>query len=119
MKVEVRRIAGDSPILDGILDESLQSLRRSELIWAGYADGELVVVWGLVPLSLLSDRAYLWSHTTKSVQSCKKTFVKLSRLAVAQALEAYPILFGICAGSTSWLRYLGAEITGSSFVIKA
>jgi hypothetical protein len=117
MRVEIRQVHASDPLVDSLLVDP--TLRGSEEIWAGLADGELVIIWGLIPASLLSDRACLWSHTTEAVGKCRKTFIKLSRLAVRQALASYPVLFGICDGSTSWLRYLGAEIDGNYFIIKA
>lgn len=107
MKVEIRKVEITDPLVDGLIADP--HLRGSEQIWAGLADGRLVVVWGLLPPTLLSDEAYLWSYATEEVSRCRKTFVKLSRMAVEQMLNEYPTLWGWCKGQSRWLQWLGAE----------
>jgi hypothetical protein len=120
MTAEVREIAATDPILNA-LDPMFLGAGK---IWAGFFNGDLVVVWGVVPASLLSDSAYIWSWTTPKVLKCRKSFVKLSKIAVAKMLGEYPILVGLCEKETHWLQWLGATIVGQdgkylTFTIKA
>ena len=99
-------------------------LQTSAQIWGGYADDELVILWGVIPGSLLSPEASIWSWSTPVVRKYRKTFVKLSREVVSAMLREYPILTGFCKGQSHWIRWLGAEFGEpigeySSFVIRA
>jgi hypothetical protein len=107
MKVEIRALSALDPAiahLDAVF-------RESQHIWAGYADGDLVVVWGLSPASILSTTAYIWSWT-RSAAKCRKTFVRLSREVVAEMLKEYPTLVGLCEEKSHWLCWLGAKFGG-------
>jgi hypothetical protein len=42
------------------------SVARSSDTWAGLVDEEVACVWGLIPPSILGDKAYLWLITTAS-----------------------------------------------------
>lgn len=126
MKAEVRQIAADSPLVARIISEHFSAedtkawkehLRRSEL-WAGFINGDLVAIWGLIPSNLLSEKAYLWSWVAPGLRA-KKTFLQGSREIVAWMLTRYPTLYGYCLGPTVWLRHLGAEINGNQFWIRA
>ena len=131
MKAEVRRIGvveGEALVRRGFAAKEIEVfkeyLQSSEQIWGGFANDELVILWGFIPGSLLSPEASIWSWSTPAVQKCRKTFVKLSREAVAKALLDYPILTGFCKGHSHWLRWLGAEFGEQfgeyfSFVIRA
>lgn len=133
MKVEIRQVAADDQALLAELpchfapeqaSQMVKAFGASEQIWVGLWEGKIAIVWGLCPGSVLSDTALIWSWSTPVVMQCRKTFVRLSRLAVAQALQAYPTLTGFCSADSHWLRWLGAEIGPgpgefSSFTIRA
>jgi hypothetical protein len=89
-----------------------QYLTFSAKLCIGIVDGKLVCAWGLVPPSLMSDRAYLWLFSTEAVEEHKFIFVRNSQKAVAEMLEEYPIITGYCelgnTRSMRWLRWLGA-----------
>jgi hypothetical protein len=122
MKVEVRQVAWDDPLVADILRDG--GFEFSDQIWVGLADGELCVVWGLIPPTLLSNSAYLWSYTAPLAKRWFITFAKLSKLATQRMLAEYPILYGHCKEKSHWLRWLGAEFGEKhgeyfSFTIKA
>ena len=71
MVAEIRNISHDDPLLDCCRSDLVEG---SSNIWAGFWDGELVGLWGVVPGSLLSETAYIWSFILPSVAKCKKTF---------------------------------------------
>lgn len=88
-------------------------LMLTSILWVGAVDGRLACTWGLVPPTLMSDRAYLWLYTTPEVEDHKFLFVRHSQRAMEEMLETYPIITGVTkVGWTQtirWLRWLGAE----------
>ncbi len=81
-------------------------------LWVGYIAGKAVCAWGLVPPTLLSDKAYLWLFSVPEVEAHKFTFVRKSQLVLQEMLELYPIIYGVTKvgedRSVRWLRWLGA-----------
>jgi hypothetical protein len=90
-----------------------ECLMMSSYSWIGKCDGEVACAWGLIPPSLLSERAYLWLVTTDLVEQHQFLFVRHSRRCMAIMLEKYQIIVGHSsvseAHSLRWLRWLGAE----------
>lgn len=82
-------------------------------LWVGYVDGCPVCAWGLVPPSILSDRAYLWLYASDRADEHKFLFVRYSRRVMDGLREHYPMIYGTCdrtnARAIRWLRWLGAE----------
>lgn len=82
-------------------------------LWLGFADGELACAWGLVPATLLSDKAYLWLHSTSKINEHVFLFVRHSQRMVDRMLEEYPVIHGMTdptnQRTTRWLKWLGAE----------
>lgn len=82
-------------------------------VWQGYVDGALVCVWGLMPPTLLSDRAYLWLWTCEKLKGHEFTFIRHSQIAVEEMLKLYPFVYGHTdvtqKRSIRWLQWLGAE----------
>lgn len=108
----------------GVL-EFCQSL--SAEVWCGYADGNLVCCWGLIPPTLLSNQAYLWMHSTPAIREHQFLLVRHSQRIIEQMLDRYERIIGDCRvgaeDSIRWLKWLGAEFTESdgpylSFVIR-
>ena len=90
-----------------------RSMCNSSRVWLGYHDNEIVCLWGLVPPTLLSDRAYLWLYTTDALDAHIFLLVRHSQRMVAQMLTEFPTIVGHCEVSATksirWLRWLGAE----------
>lgn len=100
------------------LDETNQkamdfSLLMSTIIWAGYIDGKLACLWGVIPPSLMSNQAYLWLQTTNVIEEHQFILVRHSQLVIKEILEEYPSIVGhaIIGSSKSirWLKWLGAK----------
>src|SRR5215469_12550853 len=79
---------------------------------AGMVDGKVACIFGLVPPTLLSNRAYIWLLTTDLVEENKFLFVRYSQRFIEAALEKFPELYGHVdvreERSLRWLRLLGA-----------
>jgi len=82
-------------------------------LWVGYVDGVPVCAWGLVPPSILSDRAYLWLFASERVDEHKFLFVRYSQRVMEHLKGLYPVLYGTCdlcnPRAIRWLQWLGAE----------
>lgn len=102
----------------GVMDED--KLRGLEAmtgvgsdIWIGLIDEVPVCAWGLVPPTLISDRAYLWLYVTDKVEEHKFIFVRWSQRVMEELRQRYPTIYGVCEVSNSrairWMRWLGAE----------
>jgi hypothetical protein len=93
------------------------SVARSSDTWAGLVDEEVACVWGLIPPSILGDKAYLWLITTDLVDEHPFCFVRHSQLVIKDLLKEYPIIYGHVipdnARGMRWLQWLGARITKS------
>lgn len=90
------------------------ALARTDFSWAGEADGQLVALWGVESESLLSRTGYVWLLTTPALQEHLFTFVRLSRIALAEVEMRYDVLHGFVAAdnqkSIRWLEWLGFTI---------
>ena len=86
---------------------------RSAPLWAGFVDGEFVCTWGLIPPTILSDRAYLWLHCTPALEGNEFAFVRHSQVVIEEMLKDYPIIQGHTFADNTrairWLRWLGAK----------
>lgn len=88
-------------------------IELSEIVRVGKVDDVVCCVWGLIPPSLLSSKAYLWLLTTDQLVEHQFVLVRYSQLEVAKLLEDYETIIGHCSvkqpKSIRWLRWLGAE----------
>lgn len=121
MKAEIRHAEGSLADLISITDSAKLNAKQMEMIrwcqgmsgetYTGWIDDKLVCAWGLIPPTLISDRAYLWMHATHAVEQHKFIFVRHSQRIVEQMLKLYPTIIGHCmVGSRSsirWVQWLG------------
>lgn len=88
------------------------AMKNSMAVWVGYDGSQILCTWGLIPPTLLSDRAYLWLWTTEHLHEHVFMFIRHSQREVAQMLERYASIVGHAqinaAKSIRWLRWLGA-----------
>lgn len=82
-------------------------------VWLGSWGGEPAMAWGVIPRTVLSDEAYVWSWAwPETLVKCKKTFLRRSREMVHELHERWPVLYGLAQCRTVWLDHLGAKYTG-------
>lgn len=122
MTVIVEKINKAYPVIEKLLCEKLKSrkdrdtmqycLKMSSHLWAGLTDGEIACVWGLIPPSLMSERAYLWLYTTELAEKHTFLLVRWSQIEVKKMLQEYPVIVGHAAANNPqairWLKWLGA-----------
>lgn len=84
-------------------------------LYVGTLDGEIACVWGLVPPTLCSSKAYMWLYTTDVVKEHQFLFIRHSQIALEKAFEKYDSIVGtMIAGNEKtarWLRWLGATFS--------
>ena len=107
MVAEIRKVSPDDPILSGYAIEP-----TSFNIWVGLWDGELALIWGLTPTSLISDKAYIWSISTPVVRRCPKSLLKLSRAWLRET--EFVEYIGLCDCKTTWVKHLGAQFESTN-----
>lgn len=82
-------------------------------VWIGLMDDVPVCAWGLVPPSMISDRAYLWLYATPKIDEHKFIFIRWSQRVVEDLRKRYDTIFGVCeaenARAIRWVRLLGAN----------
>lgn len=90
-------------------------LNMSEPSWLGIHDSDIACIWGLVPSSVISDRAYLWLLTTDVVDEHKFVFIRHSQLIIEETLKEYSMIVGHVANGNErakrWLKWLGAKLS--------
>lgn len=88
-------------------------MEQSEELWAGHIDGALACVWGIIPPTLMSSRAYLWLFVTPDMKGHEFLLVRHSQRQIERLLEEYSMLEGLTDKSADksirWLEWLGAE----------
>lgn len=88
-------------------------LLMSTVIWAGFINGGLACIWGVIPPTLLSNQAYLWLYTTDVIKGHEFILIRHSQLVMEEILDEYPSVVGhaIIGSSKSirWLKWLGAK----------
>ena len=113
--MNLRKILERSAVTDvpGAEKTMRECVRRSVEVRCGMLDDEVACVWGLIPPTLLSDRAYLWLLTTDIVTEHKFLFVRYSQRYVEEMLKQYPVLYGEAEINNEpakrWLKWLGAR----------
>lgn len=112
---DIRDVLNRAKFTDNVPDAEAHLrrwLRTSEQSWLGLYDDEVACIWGLVPSSTISNRAYLWLLTTDIIDEHKFLFIRHSQLVIEDALKEYPIIIGHVAMQNErakrWLKWLGA-----------
>jgi hypothetical protein len=89
-----------------------ESLAESAVAYTVDVDGWPAAMFGLTPYKLLGERACVWLLTGEGINKIPLTFVKLSRLYIAEFLELYPVLDNWVdaryTASIKWLEMCGA-----------
>lgn len=92
----------------------VRCLVASLYVWVGMYDEDIYCVWGVIPPTILSNRAYIWLHTEQTrVVGHQFVFIRHSQLAVKNMLEKFDVLYGTAdkrnEKTVRWLKWLGAE----------
>jgi hypothetical protein len=92
-----------------IEDELAQSFAQSRQRYTIERGGVPLAMFGILPETILGDRAVVWLLGTDDLAKIKKTFVRGTGLFLRKFLEEYPILFNfVPADYTQTIRWLEA-----------
>jgi hypothetical protein len=86
-QAEVRASGGYEPI-----DALLEALVWSAEAYAGFIDGELAALFGVVPGTFLTGEAVPWLLTSDVIQRKPRAFLRASREVIADWMGKYPVL---------------------------
>jgi hypothetical protein len=88
-------------------------LTQSTAVWLGKVDGVDACAIGVIPISIFSERAYLWMIHTKICEQHPLRFIRWSRRVLDDILLLYPTLIGLCHPDNvygkRWLEWLGSR----------
>ncbi|WP_313021301.1 hypothetical protein [Atlantibacter hermannii] len=84
------------------------------MAWSGFANGELVTMFGVSPASMIGGNGIPWLVSTHLVEKYQKTFLRRSRYALQAMLEVYPRLENYVDErnhvAKAWLHWLGFHL---------
>ena len=89
-------------------------------LYAGIYDHILLCLLGVIPETVLSDKAYLWCYHTPEVSTHKVAFGRHAIKFIRDLRLRYSYIHGHCLNDASrrWLHSLGAQmISPSTFEI--
>ena len=90
-------------------DALLSAFKRSDHPVALSHNGQLIAVYGVAPLALLSDRGALWLMGTPMMRRYAGRVFHDAKLFIAHAREHYPVLVNyVDARNTESVRWLAA-----------
>jgi hypothetical protein len=93
----------------------VRCLQLSSQIFRGVIDDQIACVWGFIPPSMLSDKAYIWLYTDEKVKDHQFIFIRHSQRVIEDMLEIYPTIVGDAfvenRKAIRWLKWLGAEFS--------
>lgn len=114
-RVDLRRIIRDRLTLtDSERTMMINCALLSMHIWVGIYNEDIYCMWGVIPPTFLSNRAYVWLYTNDSkVVEHQFVFIRRSQIAVREMLKKFDVLYGTAdkrnARTMRWLKWLGAE----------
>lgn len=89
-------------------------LRTATMAWSGFANGELVTMFGVSPASMIGGNGIPWLVSTHLVEKYQKTFLRRSRHALQDMLIVYPHLENYVDErnhvAKAWLHWLGFHL---------
>ena len=103
---EVEALTGRDP-----REALVASVERSASAWAGLANGELVCLFGVVPMTLVGVTGIPWLLGSESVTRYGRPFLRRNRIWLREMLREFPVLRNVVdarnAVSIRWLAWLG------------
>ncbi len=89
----------------------VESVVRSAAAWAGLANGELVCLFGVVPVSLVGVTGIPWLLGSDAVTCYGRPFLRRNRAYLREMLREFPVLRNVVDArntvSIRWLEWLG------------
>jgi hypothetical protein len=106
---EVEALSGRNP-----REVLVESVEKSASSWAGLADGRLVCLFGVVPMSLVGVTGIPWLLGSDDVCAYGRPFLRRNRAMIDRWLADFPVLTNVVDArntvSIRWLRWLGFRL---------
>ena len=100
---EVEALTGRDP-----REALVESVERSAAAWAALANGELVCLFGVVPMSLVGVTGIPWLLGSDAVTRYGRPFLRRNRAYLREMLREFPVLRNVVdARNTVSIRWLG------------
>lgn len=103
------------------VDGLLQSVAAAREAWTWRADGLVICMAGVAPLSLIGRTGVPWLLGSDLVPAHRRIFMVETRRAVARWLGMFDVLRNVVdaryAAAIRWLRWLGFEV-GEPFALQ-
>lgn len=115
---EIRELSREELfIVAGTEEEAVrQAIEGSREVWSGFADGKLVLIYGVRLVNILSNHAYIWMISTELAAKHWVTFARATTLFAWELLQQYDQITAISPlkskRSHKWLQYIGFTQTG-------
>jgi hypothetical protein len=120
---ELRAAHGDADPVTLVRD----GIARSTEAWTVTVTGDLAMVLGVAPYTLLGDQGVVWMLGTDVAPRFRHALMRKAPIYIARMLDLYPVLFNCVhaknTASIRWLKRLGfalgepvALTTGESFI---
>lgn len=89
------------------------SFEASFISYSAYLNEKIICIFGIVPVSLIGNRATIWMLGSEELNQIKLSFVKYTREFIDFFLGKYPLLENWVDGrynqAIKWLQLCGAE----------
>jgi hypothetical protein len=95
----------------GAIAKTKEGIYGTSSTWIIRINGVEVAAVGVIPQSLLSGRVYIWSIHSAACYQHLVPLLRRSRQVIAEILELYPEIYGLCKGANSWrwIKWLGGK----------
>lgn len=109
---DVHEIRAMTPL--PVQDALIAAIRGSRKAWAWVIDGEVVCIFGVAPLSMVTGSGSPWMVATPDVYKHRLAFLRESRRWVRVMRSMFPLLWNCTAAGNKagieWLQWLGFNV---------
>ena len=93
------------------------NFRESTAAWCAVLDGQIVALWGVFPLSVLTGIGYPWLFASESFGRHRRAALLVGRAAAREMLRVFPRLVGTVDndfhGAVIYAKHLGFAVSQS------
>lgn len=95
-------------------DALRRALRVSDMVWTGRYDGQMVCMFGVAPMSIITGTGSPWLLGTDLIVKYARPFLRANKPYVAEMLNKYPYLVNYAdtenVVAVRWLEWLGFKM---------
>ena len=92
-----------------------RALRVSDVVWTGRYDGEMVCMFGVAPVSILTGIGSPWMVGTDLIEKHARPFLRANKTYIEDMLRRYPVLMNYAdtenVVAVRWLEWLGFKMS--------